>query len=675
MPNLEVSKRTDSQVRRDRAGRVHRSIAPVIAFVLLQVFGIVSLPAAAATVEPPRVLELLSDAVLERAVDQALSSEPTPRVELNRRSFTDDEAWIFELLQGFYRDRDHRPVFTDATGLSAAGTILVAQLEQSWRHGIIGPQLQTQESAELIRILRTSVEDPDVRALLLQQSELATLYRRLAEDTDFQLAAGLIAPRGLSHELLTQADGRIRQTLQEHPEAERLIATRKLSAASELESELALGLIRLAVELHYGNPNASPVQPALDEARALLTSRGYYEVVSGGPPPLRIPESTDELVLTPEEWRLDGLDMLLARSVGGFFLEEAITALVPSSSEYAQLQAALERYHELAEAGGWPRLPAHLDLQTPDDAARLRSRLEIEGYVEAGEPLEASLERYQRAHQLQPTGQLDRYTLLSLNISVQERIAQLALSLEGLRLAPWRGHEEQTHVRVNIPGFYATLHHGGQETLRWNVVVGKIRGNGINYTPVFSSLITEMELNPNWYPPRRLQPSGSGDRVIVPHGPNNPMGEVKFLFPNEHFVYMHDTNRPELLQAPWRPWSAGCIRVDGARQLAAHLLAIDRDLALSDAQARIEDALSSSRRERIYLREAIPVHLNYRSAWVAPSGEVHFGLDLYGADRERMNEHIAWLEARYPQLEAERPADREARLQLLVQRPPGLASR
>lgn len=675
MPTLAASKRINSRARPAAACFGRLRFAMVTALLSLLSLCVVGLPAQASTADGSRVLELLSEAVLERAVDQSLASESTPRVALNRRSFADDEAWIFELLQAFYRDRDHHPVFTNASGLTAAGTILVSQLEQSWQHGLIGPQLQTQESAELLGILRTSVEDPDLRALLLEESELEAIYRRLTEDADFQLAAGLIAPRELSHALLEQADGRLRQTLREYPEVERLITTRKLRAASELESELALGLIRLAVALHYGNPNASPLQPALDEARALLTSRGYYEVVSGGPPPLRIPNSTDEIVLTPEEWRLDGLDMLLARSVGGFFLEEALTALVPSSAEYTRLQAALARYHELAEAGGWPRLAAQLDVRVPEDAAALRSRLAFEGYVEAGESLEVSIERYQRAHQLPPTGQLDRYTLLSLNISVQERIAQIALSLERLRLAPWRGHEDQTHVRVNIPGFYATLHHDGQEALRWNVVVGKIRGNGINYTPVFSSLITEMELNPNWYPPRRLQPSGSGDRVIVPHGPNNPMGEVKFLFPNEHFVYMHDTNRPELLQAPWRPWSAGCVRVEGARQLAAHLLAIDREIELSDAQARIEDALNSSRRERIYLREAIPVHLSYRSAWVAPSGDVHFGLDLYGEDRERMNEHIAWLETRYPQLEAERPADREARLQLLVQRPPGLASR
>jgi murein L,D-transpeptidase YcbB/YkuD len=191
-------------------------------------------------------------------------------------------------------------------------------------------------------------------------------------------------------------------------------------------------------------------------------------------------------------------------------------------------------------------------------------------------------------------------------------------------------------------------------------------------TPVLSSRITYLEINPYWYVPpliarkdllpkiqanpeflvrqnfrvfdswddnaREINPAAiDWSTLSEDHFPyrlrqepasHNALGRVKFMFPNELSVYIHDTPSKGLFKRSSRPFSSGCVRVEEPMELVSLLLnRKDWD------QARLSDAVASNQRQVIILDEPVPVHLIYLTAWVAADGETHFREDIYGHDR------------------------------------------
>jgi murein L,D-transpeptidase YcbB/YkuD len=166
-------------------------------------------------------------------------------------------------------------------------------------------------------------------------------------------------------------------------------------------------------------------------------------------------------------------------------------------------------------------------------------------------------------------------------------------------------------------------------------------------TPQIDSVIDRLEFNPYWTVPPRIAarevwPKAHRDPAYLKRnhmrlvngqirqdpGPDNPLGKVKFLFPNPYSVYLHDTNRPELFTNAERFRSHGCIRVSGALDLARALLRDDP----SWPEARIENAIGQTRNIKISPKRPIPVHIVYDTAWVDKAGRVQFRDDVYGRD-------------------------------------------
>jgi murein L,D-transpeptidase YcbB/YkuD len=111
-------------------------------------------------------------------------------------------------------------------------------------------------------------------------------------------------------------------------------------------------------------------------------------------------------------------------------------------------------------------------------------------------------------------------------------------------------------------------------------------------------------------------------------GPKNPLGVVKFIFPNSYDVYLHDTNSPALFGRVDRHLSHGCIRIPNARDLATYLLQADPAWTAD----RVAEAVASGHNLRVDLPLPIAVHLVYDTAWVDPDGTVEFRDDVYGED-------------------------------------------
>ena len=244
-------------------------------------------------------------------------------------------------------------------------------------------------------------------------------------------------------------------------------------------------------------------------------------------------------------------------------------------------------------------------------------------------------------------------------------VRQVAVNMERLR---WLPDDLGTrYAMVNIPGFWLRVLADGQIVLEMPVVVGKDDWE----TPTFSSAINEVVFNPKWnvpvsiakdevLPAVRRDPGyvsrhsmkvysgwGSDAAAIDPGavnwkavGPNtyrfvqvpgtrNPLGQIKFTFPNPFGVYLHDAPSRSLFQRPVRAFSHGCVRVGNAPALAALVMS---DMPGWDVDRR-QATIRTGKTRNVALRTPLPLHVTYQTAWVDPHGIV-FRPDIYGRDAE-----------------------------------------
>jgi murein L,D-transpeptidase YcbB/YkuD len=389
------------------------------------------------------------------------------------------------------------------------------------------------------------------------------------------------------------------------------------TAAAALEVELADALVRLGRELRYDNAaNTPPGQ-------------------------------------SHSTWRTNQLLALLATH--GSDLSTALVELAPTLPSYHNLLGALNRYRAIQEAGAWPELSETLDESASEESLEpLRERLAIEGYLEEGtkgpwdDSLRAALARYQDAHHIDDEHLVDDDTLESLNVPVQQRVASIIVSLDRMRNSH-RGSDGQGEaVWVNVAGFYVEVWEDDERLFRTRAVVGRTSGGSENHTPLFSDEMERIELNPTWYPPPRLAENLRLDRsrgivrqngrIVQLPGPNNALGRVKFLFPNHHDVYLHDTSHRELFDETIRAYSSGCVRIDRPLELATLLISRDQDRDFAETQAWIDEIMATTNTEVVNLNRHLPVHIEYYTAYVADDGIVEFYGDIYDLDRRAVRE-------------------------------------
>jgi murein L,D-transpeptidase YcbB/YkuD len=255
--------------------------------------------------------------------------------------------------------------------------------------------------------------------------------------------------------------------------------------------------------------------------------------------------------------------------------------------------------------------------------------------------------------------------LAELNVPVETRIRQIEINMERWRWLPEKLGDPA--IVVNIPDFTLDVLENGRPRLEMRVVVGK----AVDRTPVFSDEVSYVVFGPSWHSPqsivmeeilpaRQSDPdyltrkgirvfdgSGPEAREVDPHGlggwfgpdetrlafrqdpgPENPLGRVKFMCPNQFDVYLHDTPADHLFQQRLRAFSHGCIRVEKPHDLANYLL--QRKDGWNPE--RIAAAMDSARDESVTLPQPVPVHILYWTAWVDEAGRPQFRADPYGLD-------------------------------------------
>ena len=288
---------------------------------------------------------------------------------------------------------------------------------------------------------------------------------------------------------------------------------------------------------------------------------------------------------------LSSMEKVLAAPDLGAYL----ASLPPAHRHYRDLKAALKTYRALAEAGGWPAIPAGKKIRPGDHDDRIAviiKRLSVTGDLDpevAKAPRRAayydsalvhSVARFQRRHGLAPDGVIGPKTLSAMNVSASDAVKQIIINLTRWR---WQEHDlGRKYLLVNIANFDLTAFDGGREAFSFPVIVGKFQ----HQTPNFSDRISYLEFNPYWnIPPSiakneelpnlrrdrhylarrhiRLFSSWSPDAAEIRStsvdwnsisparmsgfklrqdpGPWNALGRVKFIFPNHYDVYLHDT--------------------------------------------------------------------------------------------------------------------------------------
>lgn len=303
----------------------------------------------------------------------------------------------------------------------------------------------------------------------------------------------------------------------------------------------------------------------------------------------------------------------------------------------------------------------------------IRKKLSRMGYYEADAEdssltqydslIWAAVKKMQREFGLEDDGIIGKHTISALNISPKTKMRQIAVNLERLRWVPDEAWEGQ-RIWVNIPDFNMVYLEGEDSLFASEVIVGTVK----NQTPVFTAEMSYLVFSPYWNIPEsitrneiipavkrnrdylernKMEVVSSGGRVInsssvnwyqspFPYrirqkpGPHNSLGLVKFMFPNSHQIYIHDTPAKQLFFKPFRAFSHGCIRMKKPQEFSAFLLQKDPNWT----HGKIREAMSLGQELEVRLTESIPVWILYFTFWLDSEGQPDFKNDVYGLDRE-----------------------------------------
>ncbi len=354
---------------------------------------------------------------------------------------------------------------------------------------------------------------------------------------------------------------------------------------------------------------------------------------------------------------------------------DVLARLRPDYGSYGALLSALARYRGLARGGGWQPVAPGATLRRGDTGSRvseIRRRLAAENFLPSAlgadtfdVAIAGAIAEFQRRHGLAIDSSVGTTTRRALNIPASRRVTQIEVNLERLRWLP--PDPGQRFIVVNVPAFILYAFEGKERTITMRVVVGSELTN--RRTPIFADTMEYIQFGPYWNVPRSIavneilpqarrdrgyltrnnyeilrgwgdnapvvdprslsnaEMSSSRYRVRQKPGPNNALGRVKFMFPNDYAVYLHDTPARARFEDTDRAASHGCVRVADPKALAEYVL---HDRADWPAD-KIASTLSAGRRVRVNLNHGPPVYLVYLTAF-GREDQVLFRDDIYDRD-------------------------------------------
>lgn len=355
-------------------------------------------------------------------------------------------------------------------------------------------------------------------------------------------------------------------------------------------------------------------------------------------------------------------------------MDELIEMLRPQFHIYNNLKSALKRYRQIAASGGWESIatgitikPGMSDARVPGIRQRLILTGDLSGDGEASVSYDAALVqavmKFQYRHGMKIDGLVGNETIKAMNIPVEDKIEKIRINLERSR---WVLHDlPEKFVLADIAGFTVSYYLNGK--VIWNTRAQV--GQPFRKTPIFKSNIRYLVFNPTWtVPPTILeedilpkvhQDPGylkrknlsvldfSGNPVDestidwsaypdtkFPYmlrqdpGPGGALGRIKFMFPNEYSVYLHDTPYRSLFENNERAYSSGCIRIEKPYELTALLL----DNPKQWNTISITKAIDSLKTANVSLPQPVTIILFYWTTTIDDNGNILFKPDIYERD-------------------------------------------
>ena len=542
------------------------------------------------------------------------ASADLPDVLRDRLSSAEDEIWVGpisgedrKILDEFYAGRGDAPLWTGPLGANDKARQLSGILSNADEHGLVPAYYDADRIAELL--------DSGAEAELAElELRLSLALIRFASDLD----SGRLDPRRVDPE---------------HYSYPQDVDRKKVLAESVDAADMWVYLRTFQPQQN----EYERLKAALSHYRSLAEGGGWQQIPDGetlkeGMSDPRVPALRQRLLL------IGDLDPRAVEAGSGEIVE--VEQETPKQeTEQATAEASGETGGETGTGN-----PEHLY---------------------AGEIVEA-LTRFQHRHGLTEDGVVGPKTLAALNVSVEKRIEQILMNMERRRwMADDRG---ERYIFVNLANFDVKLVDGLDTVFHSKVVVG----DPYHRTPVFSDVMTYLEINPVWNVPnsiasKELLPKIQEDpnylaernytllasweqnapevdprfidwstitassfpfRIRQEPGENNALGQIKFMFPNQFNIYLHDTPAQALFSRTERAFSHGCIRVAKPLELAGAVLQGQEGWD----QERVRQQIESRERLKVTLERPIPVHISYITAWVNKDGTVHFRNDVYDRD-------------------------------------------
>lgn len=505
------------------------------------------------------------------------------------------------------------------------------------------------EAQSLTETLRLRVEQlhdggvPSVRgARLHQRDAVAHFFQQRGFEPAWRMPAGAEQIRraiaGIEHDGLTPAHYHL-------AEIDALLAARgKRTLADDADLQLLLTDAVAAIVDHVRYGKVRPVT---------LDARWNVDPRAGAPP----------------------LETVLARIASPRSIADAISELKPDHFIYRGLTEALARLRAADAAGGWPTVavgqtlkPGASDPRVTQVRARLLASGDLPVDVAGGGDaydgsLESAVKRFQERHRLTADGAIGKATVESMNVSARMRAEQVRANIERARWV--LGGLSDTFLLVNLPAFKVYYIRDGKNVWESRTQIGR----AARQTPTFRADMQYLVFNPDWTVPptilandvigrmkkgenpieekgltiidrrgRTVDPASIDWASVTPGrfpytlrqppGEDNALGRVKFIFPNEHAIFLHDTPSRALFRADTRTFSSGCIRVEQPLELAELLLGGQGDWS----GEKIREVVDSGRSVTAPLEGPLPVVIVYWTVSVGGTGDLRYARDVYSRD-------------------------------------------